>query len=216
VGIRPELLTHFVSKQSTTNDQKGKNMSIDTNTTTPCLSELADWTSGNWTIDPSHSVVAFAARHLMGKVRGTFSSMSGQLVTDLDPMLCSATASIDVTSVHTGNEMRDNHLRSADFFDVERFPKMSFATTSVRNTNGVWLLVGDLTIKNVTRPIQFELDVLGIDPTGLQGETRIGLSARGDLFRRDFGVTFGLAGDSKLVVGDKVDLTLDIQAVLDN
>ncbi len=180
------------------------------------LSELPGWTSGLWTIDPAHSVVGFAAQHLMGKVRGTFSAVNGQIVTDLEPSLCSAIASIEVASLNTGNEMRDDHLRSADFFDVERFPMMSFTTTSVRRANDEWLLVGDLTIKDVTRPVELELDFLGVDPTGLQGETRIGLSARGDLLRREFGVTFGLAGDSKLVVGDKVDLTLDIQAFLDN
>jgi polyisoprenoid-binding protein YceI len=179
------------------------------------LSELPGWMSGTWTIDPAHSVVGFAARHLMGKVRGTFGLVSGQIVTDLDPTLCSATAGIDVASVNTGSEMRDDHLRSADFFDVERFPCMSFATASVRKTNGAWLLVGDLTIRGVTRPVELEVDFLGVDPTGLQGETRIGLSARGDLLRREFGVTFGLAGDAKLVVGDKIDLTLDIQAILD-
>jgi polyisoprenoid-binding protein YceI len=180
------------------------------------LSELPEWTSGTWTIDPAHTGVTFAARHLMGKVRGTFSSVSGQIVTDLDPTLCSAAASIDVASVNTDNEMRDNHLRSADFFDVERFPTMSFATTSLHKCNDGWMLVGDLTIKDVTRPIELELDFLGVDPTGLQGEARIGLSARGELQRREFGITFGLAGDSKLVVGDKIDLTLDIQAFLDS
>jgi polyisoprenoid-binding protein YceI len=180
------------------------------------LSELPGWTSGLWTIDPAHSVVAFAARHLMGKVRGTFSSLNGEIVTDLDRSLCSAKASIEVASITTGNEMRDDHLRSADFFDVKRFPMMSFATTSLRKANGVWLLAGDLTIRDVSQPIELELEFLGVDPTGLQGETRIGLSARGHLLRRDFGITFGLAGDTKLVVGDKIDLTLDIQAFLDN
>jgi polyisoprenoid-binding protein YceI len=179
------------------------------------LSELPEWTSGTWTIDPAHTSVTFAARHLMSKVRGTFSSVSGQVVTALDPTLCSATASIEVDSVNTGNDMRDKHLRSADFFDVERFPRLSFATTFLYKSNDAWLLVGDLTVKDVTRQIEFELDFLGVDPTGLQGETRIGFSAHGDLLRREFGITFGLVGDSKLVVGDKVDLTLDVQAFLD-
>ena len=189
-------------------------MTLNANATAD-LSELPEWTSGTWTIDPAHTGVAFAARHLMGKVRGTFSAVSGQIVTDLDPTLCSATATIQVASVNTGNEMRDNHLRSADFFDVERFPRMSFNTTFLYKRNDAWLLVGDLTIKDVTRPIELELDFLGVDPTGLQGEIRIGLSGRGDLLRREFGITFGLAGNSKLVVGDKIDLTLDIQAFLD-
>ena len=95
------------------------------------------------------------------------------------------------------------------------FQGWSFNTTFLYKRNDAWLLVGDLTIKDVTRPIELELDFLGVDPTGLQGEIRRGLSGRGDLLRREFGITFGLAGDSKLVVGDKIDLTLDIQAFLD-
>jgi polyisoprenoid-binding protein YceI len=179
------------------------------------LSALAGWTAGTWTIDPAHTVVAFAARHLMSRVRGTFSQVDGKLVTGADPALCSATAAVALSSVSTGNEMRDSHLRSADFFDTEHSPTMTFASTSLRPENGAWVLTGDLTIKAVTRPAEFEVEFLGVDPTGLQGETRIGFSARGAIMRRDFGITFGLAADSKIVVGDKVDITLDIQAVLD-
>jgi polyisoprenoid-binding protein YceI len=179
------------------------------------LSVLAGWTAGNWTIDPAHTVVAFAARHLMSRVRGTFSQVSGKIVTGPDPTLCSATAAVVLSSVSTGNEMRDNHLRSADFFDVEYSPTMTFASTGLRHENGAWVLVGDLAIRAVARPVEFEVEFLGVDPTGLQGETRIGFSARGAIVRRDFGITFGLAADSKIVVGDKVDITLDVEAVLD-
>jgi polyisoprenoid-binding protein YceI len=77
-------------------------------------SALAGWTAGTWTIDPAHSVVAFAARHLMSRVRGTFSQVSGEIVTGTDPALCSATAIVELSSVSTGNEMRDNHQRSAE------------------------------------------------------------------------------------------------------
>ncbi len=177
-------------------------------------SALAGWTAGTWTIDPAHTV-AFAARHLMSRVRGTFSEVNGEIVTGPDPTFCSATAAVALSSVSTGNEMRDNHLRSADFFDIEHSPTMTFASTGLRQENGAWVLTGDLTIRAVTRPAEFEVEFLGVDPTGLQGETRIGFSARGAILRRDFGITFGLAADSKIVVGDKVDITLDIQAVLD-
>ena len=178
-------------------------------------SVLAGWTAGTWTIDPAHTVVAFAARHLMSRVRGTFSQVSGEIVTGPDPTVCSATAAVALSSVSTGNEMRDNHLRSSDFFDAEHSPTMTFASTGVRHENGAWLLTGDLTIRAVARPVELEVEFLGVDPTGLQGETRIGFSARGAIVRRDFGITFGLAADSKIVVGDKVDLTLDVEAVLD-
>ncbi len=178
-------------------------------------SALAGWTAGTWTIDPAHTVVAFAARHLMSRVRGTFSQVDGKLVTGVDPALCSATAAVALSSVSTGNEMRDSHLRSADFFDTEHSPTMTFASTSLRPENGAWVLTGDLTIKAVTRPAEFEVEFPGVDPAGLQGETRIGFSAPGAIMRRDFGITFGLAADSKIVAGDKVDITLDVQAVLD-
>lgn len=178
-------------------------------------SALAGWTAGIWTIDPAHTVVAFAARHLMSRVRGTFSQVNGKIVTGPDPALCSATAAVALSSVSTGNEMRDNHLRSADFFDIGHSPAMTFASTGLRQENGAWVLTGDLTIRAVTRPAEFEVEFLGVDPAGLQGETRIGFSARGAIMRRDFGITFGLAADSKIVVGDKVDITLDVQAVLD-
>ncbi len=178
-------------------------------------SALAGWAAGTWTIDPAHTVVAFAARHLMSRVRGTFSQVNGTIVTSLDPALSSATAAVALSSVSTGTEMRDNHLRSADFFDVERSPVMTFASTGLRQENGRWVLAGDLTIRAVTRPVEFEAEFLGVDPDGLQGETRIGFSASGAIMRRDFGITFGLAADSRIVVGDKVDITLDVQAVLD-
>ena len=178
-------------------------------------SVLAGWTAGTWTIDPAHTVVAFAARHLMSRVRGTFSQVSGKIVTGTDPTVCSATAAVALSSVSTGNEMRDNHLRSADFFDIGQSPTMTFTSTGLRHENGAWVLTGDLTIRAVARPVELEVEFLGIDPTGLQGETRIGFSARGAIARRDFGITFGLAADSKIVVGDKVDITLDVEAVLD-
>ena len=81
-------------------------------------SAMAGWTAGTWTIDPAHTVVAFAARHLMSRVRGTFSQVNGKIVTGQDPALCSATAAVALSSVSTGNEMRDNHLHSADFVDI--------------------------------------------------------------------------------------------------
>lgn len=87
------------------------------------LSAPAGWTAGTWTIDPAHTVVAFAARHLMSRVRGAFSQVDGQIVTDLNPALCSATATVALSSVRTGNETRDDHLRSADFFDIEHSPQ---------------------------------------------------------------------------------------------
>jgi polyisoprenoid-binding protein YceI len=174
----------------------------------------AGWVAGKWTIDPAHTTVRFAVRHLMSKVHGTFSDVSGQILTGPDPSGSTATAVIAVSSVSTGNQMRDGHLRSADFFDAERYPAMTFATRKLRLADGSWVLSGELTIKDVTRRVDLEVEFLGADPTGLQGEPRIGFSARTVISRGDFGITFGLAeGGTKVVVADKVDIVLDIEAV---
>lgn len=173
------------------------------------------WIAGTWTIDPAHTTVSFVVRHLMSRVRGAFSEVSGQIVTRPDLSGSTTAATIAVSSVRTGNEMRDNHLRSADFFEAERYPVISFASTGLRPADGSWLMSGELTIRDVTRPVDLEVEFLGTDPTGLQGEARIGFSARGTISRRDFGVTFGLAADgTKIVVADKVDIILDVQAFL--
>ena len=182
---------------------------------TPGSSAPEGWIAGTWTIDPAHTTVGFVVRHLMSRVRGTFSEVSGQITTRPDLSRSTATAIIAVSSVSTGNQMRDDHLRSADFFDAERYPEMSFASTGLRPADSSWLLSGELRVRDVTRPVDLEVEFLGTDPTGLQGEPRIGFSARGAISRRDFGVTFGLAADgTKIVIGDKVDIVLDVEAFL--
>jgi len=176
----------------------------------------AGWLAGTWTIDPAHTSVGFAVRHLMSRVRGTFDEVSGQIVTGPDPSRSAATAVIALSSVNTGNDMRDNHLRSGDFFNVQDTPTMTFASTALRPDGNAWVLTGGLTIRGVTRPVELQIEFLGIDPTGMQGETRIGFAGRGTISRRDFGITFGLAADgTKIVIGDKVDITLDVEAFLD-
>jgi polyisoprenoid-binding protein YceI len=172
------------------------------------------WIQGTWTIDPAHSGVSFSVRHLMSRVRGTFSDVSGQIVTGADPCGSTAAAVIGVSSVSTGTPMRDEHLRSPDFFDAERYPVMTFSSRALRPADEAWVLSGQLTIREVTRPVELEVDFLGTDPTGLQGESRIGFCARTTISRRDFGITFGLIPDAKIVVADKVNIVLDIQAFL--
>ena len=191
-------------------------MTADTDLVTAGPSAPDGWIAGTWTIDPAHTTVSFVVRHLMSRVRGAFSEVSGQIITRPDLAGSSTAATIAVSSVRTGNEMRDNHLRSADFFEAERYPVISFASTGLRPADGSWLMSGELTIRDVTRPVDLEVEFLGTDPTGLQGEARIGFSARGTISRRDFGVTFGLAADgTKIVLADKVDIVLDVQAYLD-
>lgn len=173
------------------------------------------WVAGTWVIDPAHTAVGFAVRHLMSRVRGTFSEVSGRIVTGPNPSRSTVTAAIGLSSVSTGNQMRDDHLRSADFFDAEHYPVMTFTSTSVHPTGGSWALCGDLTIRDVTAPVEFQVAFLGTDPAGLQGEVRVGFSAQGTISRRDFGITFGLVTDgTKIVVGDEVGITLDVEAFL--
>jgi polyisoprenoid-binding protein YceI len=186
-----------------------------TSTATAGQAVPAGWVAGTWMIDPAHTTVGFAVRHLMSRVRGTFSEVSGQIVTGPRPSGSTVTATAGVASVSTGHQMRDDHLRSADFFDAARCPVMTFTSTAVRPAGGCWVLAGDLTIRDVTLPVELEADFLGTDPAGLQGETRIGFAARGTISRRDFGITFGLAADgTKIIIGDQVDITIDVEAFL--
>src|SRR6266487_1140534 len=126
------------------------------------------WTAETWTIDPAHTSVGFAVRHLMSRVRGTFDEVNGQIVTGPDPSRSAATAVIALSSVNTGNDMRDNHLRSGDFFNVQDTPTMTFASTALRPDGNAWVLTGGLTIRGVTRPVELQIEFLGIDPTGMQ------------------------------------------------
>ncbi|MGI5226971.1 YceI family protein [Actinoallomurus sp. CA-142502] len=186
-------------------------MTTDATTVSPQTPD--GWTCGTWTIDPAHTTVSFSARHLMSRVRGTFAEVSGQIVTHPDPAGSTVTAVIGTASVNTGNQMRDDHLRSADFFDVQTHPQMTFVSRTLRRVVDSWVLSGELTIRDVTRTVDLEVEFLGSDPTGLQGEPRIGFSAQATISRRDFGITFGLIADgTKIIIADKIDITLDVQA----
>ena len=168
----------------------------------------AGLTAGTYTIDPSHSEVGFTVRHLMSKVRGSFEKFEGRLVTGAAP---SATATIDLNSIDTRDEQRDGHLRSADFFDVENSGQMTFTTTSFDGTTAV----GELTIKGVTKPVELEVEFLGIgqDPWGGQ---RLGFEATTVISRKDWGVDFNIPLDGgKVLIGDNVSIHLAVEAVLD-
>jgi polyisoprenoid-binding protein YceI len=170
-----------------------------------------DITAGSWTIDPSHSEVGFTVRHLMSKVRGQFEKFEGSLTTGDSLEDTRATATIDLNSVNTRDEQRDGHLRSADFFDVEKFGQMTFTTTSFDGTTAV----GDLTIKGVTKPVKLDVEFLGIgqDPWG--GE-RLGFEATAVINRKDWGVDFNVPLDGgRVLVGDKVTVHLAVEAVRD-
>jgi polyisoprenoid-binding protein YceI len=167
--------------------------------------------TGTWTIDPSHSEVGFTARHLMSKVRGLFESFEGTLVTGDAP---TATASIDLNSINTRDESRDAHLRSGDFFDVESTGPMTFTSTKVEQGGRGLLVTGDLTIKGVTNPVTLDVEYLGSE-TDPWGGTRVGFEGTTEISRKQWGVDFNVPMDGgRLLVGDKVAITVAVQAVL--
>jgi polyisoprenoid-binding protein YceI len=175
---------------------------------------IPGYVTGKWTIDPVHSEVGFSVRHMMvSKVRGKFDTFSGELVTDEDPLKSSVTAEIELASINTGTEQRDNHIRSVDFFEVEKHQKMTYHSTGIQVVDGEYVLDGELTLKGVTRnvPLKLELNGFGPDP---YGGTRAGFTATGEINRSDFGVNFGLGEGGGVVVSDKVTLQLEIEAVL--
>lgn len=171
---------------------------------------------GTWTIDPAHSSIGFSVRHLMGKVRGTFEEFTGQVTTAEEPTGCSATATIAMGSVNTANRMRDDDLRSVNFFDVDRHPDMTFESTGLAVNDGRLELPGKLTIRGIARDVVMEVEFLGLDETGLQGEQRIGISANTTIRRSDYDVGAAAREGQKIVVGDKITIQLDIQAMLES
>ena len=177
---------------------------------------IPGYVAGTWTIDPVHSEVGFAVRHMMvSKVRGRFNTFSGKLVTGENPLASSVTADIDLASIITGNEQRDAHIRSADFFEVETYPTMTYRSTGIRRDGGDYVVDGELTLKGVTRnvPLKLELNGFGPDPFG---GTRAGFTATGELNRRDFNVNFTAPmQNGGVVVSDKILLNLEIEAVLE-
>ena len=177
---------------------------------------IPGYVTGTWTIDPVHSEVGFSVRHMMvSKVRGKFTSFEGSVVTAENPLDSKVSATVDLSSIDTGNADRDNHIRSADFFEVDTHTTMTFVSTGIREDGGDYVLDGDLTLKGVTKPVSFELELGGFGPDAYGG-TRAGFSATTTINRKDFGVDFNAAMETGgVVVGDKVTVTLEIEVVLD-
>jgi polyisoprenoid-binding protein YceI len=171
--------------------------------------------AGTWQIDPVHSTVGFQVKHLgIANVRGEFEDFNGQLVVD-ENGAGTVTGTVKVASVDTRNEGRDEHLRSADFFEAETYPEIKFNSTSVSGLdNGEFTVTGDLTIHGVTRPVTLKGEVEGHEESGMEGEERVGLSASGKISRKDFDIKFDAAlGSGNKVVSDEVKLLLDVSAV---
>jgi polyisoprenoid-binding protein YceI len=183
--------------------------------TAAAQTQIPGYLAGTWDIDPVHSDVSFTVRHMMvSKVRGRFASFSGEIVTGEDVTGSSVRATIDATSIDTGNEQRDGHVRSADFFDVENHPTWTYVSTGVRVDGADLVVEGDLTIKGVTRSVPLALEVNGFGPDAYGG-TRAGFTATASINRNDFGVDIAMPLDGGgVVVGEKVQITLEIQGVL--
>jgi polyisoprenoid-binding protein YceI len=179
------------------------------------MSNLSDLTPGTWTVDVSHSTVGFVARHLMiTKVRGRFTEFSGSIAVAANPLESTLEATVELGSVDTGDAARDEHLRSADFFAVEAAPQMQFASTGVKEKGDHYALLGDLTIFGVTHPVEFELEFEGVGPDPWGG-TRAGFTATTEISRKQWGLEWNVALETGgVLVGDKVKIELDIQAVL--
>ena len=176
--------------------------------------ETPGYVAGTWDLDPVHSHIGFAARHLMvSKVRGKFDKFDVQIVTAEKPLDSTVTVSIDAGSVDTGNEMRDNDLRSERFLDVANHPLITFKSTSVTPPGDGDQLVGDLTIRGVTKQVTLNVEAggFGADP---YGGSRAGFSAKTEINRTDFGVSFNAPIPGGVMVSEKVQIDLEAEAVL--
>lgn len=172
-----------------------------------------DLTAGTWAIDPVHSSVNFSVRHLMvSKVRGTFDSVAGA-ITVAEDGTPSVTATIDIASINTRNEQRDAHLKAPDFFDADQFPTATFTSTGVRADGDDYVLDGEFTLKGATLPVALNLRFNGVNP-GMGHGAVAGFEASVVLNRKDFGIDFDAPLDTGgAVVGDKVTVTLEIEAL---
>jgi polyisoprenoid-binding protein YceI len=183
--------------------------------TSSATTQIPGYVVGTWDIDASHSTVGFSVRHMMvSKVRGYFRDFSGEIVTAEDPTQSSVTARINMDSIDTRQEQRDAHIRSADFFDVGNYTEMTFRSTEIVTDGADWHIVGDLTIKGITKPVKLELELNGFGPDAYGG-TRAGFSAKTEISRKEFGVDIDMPMDGGgVVVGDKINVELEIEGVL--
>jgi polyisoprenoid-binding protein YceI len=172
-----------------------------------------DLSTGTWAIDPVHSSIGFSVRHLVvSRIRGTFETFTGAIVVAEDGTP-SVTAEIAVDSLHSGNEQRDGHLKSADFFDVEKYPTATFVSTGVRADGDNYVLDGDFTLKGITKPVSLSLEFNGVNPGMGHGQVA-GFEASVVLNRKDFGIDIDMPLETGgAVVGDKVTITLAIEAL---
>jgi len=174
------------------------------------MSTIEGLTPGTWNIDPAHSAFGFQVRHMMvSKVRGKFDEFNATLTVGDQIEDSSVEAEVKMASINTGVGDRDNHLRTNDFFEVDSYPTMTFKSTKVTPSE----ITGDLSIKNVTKPVTFDVDFGGVGPDPY-GNTRAGFEASVEINRKEFGVDIEMPlQGGGVVVGDKVKITLDLEFV---
>ncbi|MDN5551319.1 MAG: YceI family protein [Brevibacterium sp.] len=172
--------------------------------------------TGTWVIDPAHTRLGFSSRHAMvARIRGAFNTVEGKVVVDAEDLSkTEVTITIDVDSVDTRTPDRDAHLRSADFFDVENYPTITFKSTGVDEVEeGSYIVNGDLTIRDITRPVSVPLELLGIDHDQT-GALRAGFEGKRRIDRKDWGVTWNTTLDSGgLLVSDKITLEFELSLI---
>lgn len=187
----------------------------DTVATTREFDGLVIPAAGTYLLDPAHKRVGFVVRHLMvSKVRGEFAEASATITVAEDPLQSSVTATIQTASVSTGQADRDNHLRTGDFFEAEKYPTLEYRSTGVKSRDGnEFVLAGELTIKGVTRPVdlQVEFEGVGRSPYGFDV---FGFSASTEIDREDWGLTYNMALESGgVMIGKKVKIEIEGEAI---
>jgi polyisoprenoid-binding protein YceI len=173
--------------------------------------------TGTYVIDPAHTEVGFISRHLIGtKVRGRFTEVSGTFTVAENPEESTLRATVEASSINTGNSMRDDHLKTNDFLDVPNFPTLTLTSIGLKRVDDAhWDLTGELTIRGVTKPVDFHVEYLGEGPSMQEGKTVVAFSASAEIDRRDFGVNFNHSLlDGSVVVGNKVVIELEVEAGL--
>lgn len=176
---------------------------------------IPGYRSGTWVLDPSHSEAAFSVRHMMiSKVRGLFGTVNATITAPENPLEASVEGTVDVATISTGEEGRDGHLRSPDFFDVENHPTISFRSSGIRGEGEKLLVDGDLTIRGVSAPVTFDVEFGGIG-TDPYGNVKAGATAQTVIDREQYGLTWNTALESGgVLVGKDVTITLDLQFAL--
>ncbi|NED87872.1 YceI family protein [Streptomyces sp. SID11233] len=197
-------------------NRKSNDTATAATTTTAAVDPALAALTGDYTIDPSHSSIGFTVRHAMvTNVRGSFGEHEGSLKLDgSDPAGSAVSIDVKIASVDTGIADRDGHLVSGDFFDAEKFPLMTFRSTSTEQLGGdKYRVTGDLTIKDVTRPLAIDLEFNG-SATDVYGNERVGFEGGTEILRSDWGLTWNAALETGgVMVSDKVKLNFDISAI---